>query len=481
MSVAVDHHSTDASLEPPCRLVRLRNRQPTLAEWRRRRDARDRHRAWLAANQDYLRQLDQRREERRSVVKGLEYATTDGCLGAVNALIRRLDVAMCFEYAVGLVREVKTFKQAASMPRGSAAAMAAEAKALRGVFGPLVRLRNEPPTCLAPGHLDEVLALSRRALALVRYRLGQLASEQAAAGRAARSVQARLDAFAAAPGEVESPAAPVQAGAVEAQAPPPAAPETRQAATPSPTQPGAPGPPIEVVPGGGAAPPGIEEHMGRLAAAAVETPSAPSAAAQAPTGPHVHLAHVDTLTAGSIHKRGAVWEVRYGVEQGSYPTKDFSAFAPVAKLLARPHHLFRLKELVVGDERALLERSDSQGDLLDETALGKLQSRLAELREDREKNADDPLVLKEIDEKTAAIAAEVKAAQGPSGRKRNLGSTAESRAWDALTRGLRRLWPRLHKAGMPALADHLDKVIHFDRPQIAYRPPANTPPWVIEA
>jgi hypothetical protein len=142
----------------------------------------------------------------------------------------------------------------------------AETAALTDIRAILADLHNAPLRHLTQEQLAQLRHLRRRAARFVQYRLRQLPSDQERAGRAARSAQARLDDFAAAPGEVEPPAAPVQAGVVEAQAPPPAAPETGQAATPSPAQLGAPGPPIEVVPGGGAAPPGIEEHMGRLAA-----------------------------------------------------------------------------------------------------------------------------------------------------------------------------------------------------------------------
>jgi len=187
----------------------------------------------------------------------------------------------------------------------------------------------------------------------------------------------------------------------------------------------------------------------------------------------------EAAAIGSIRLSGASWAVRYGAEQGTYPAKDYSVLAAVAKLVARPNHSFPLVDLVDADTRSLIECPESRDDLLDNPAITDLKRRFEELKRDRE-NQDDPLVKKENEEELTKIAAELKKSLGPKGRKRKLGSTPTDKAWDALTKNLRRLWPRLRETRMSALADHLERAIQIDRPHITYHPPVDTPPWDTE-
>src|SRR5262249_27029240 len=83
---------------------------------------------------------------------------------------------------------------------------------------------------------------------------------------------------------------------------------------------------------------------------------------------------------------GANWELRCGDEDGSYAENDYSALAAVAKLVSRPHHGFKLGDLVGVDQRALAERPGD--DVLDEQALNELKRKYEELQETKAKYPD---------------------------------------------------------------------------------------------
>jgi hypothetical protein len=187
------------------------------------------------------------------------------------------------------------------------------------------------------------------------------------------------------------------------------------------------------------------------------------------------------LHAGSIRRRGAIWEVRYEDEHGHYPVKDFGAFEILAKLVCRPNHPFQLGDLVDAQTRELLERPESSCDVTnDDSSLANLKSRLKEVKRLRDKYPHDPLVQHECDDEVAKITSEMRRAMGPGGRKRKLGSTVRYRTWDALTTKLRRLWPRLREGKMPLLADHLESAIRFEQPSITYQTPVGAFPWDTE-
>jgi hypothetical protein len=177
----------------------------------------------------------------------------------------------------------------------------------------------------------------------------------------------------------------------------------------------------------------------------------------------------------SMRLSGANWEAQYGDEKGTYPAKDYSSLAIVAKLLACPHQSFSLSELSAGGE--LLGLPEATDVLLDDPAIKDLKRRYDEEMQTPVPN--DPLAKKERRDRLAQIAAELKKAMSPKGRRRKLGRTNADKAWDALTKNLRRLWPRLAETRMPGLAAHLERFVQFDKPLITYHPSAGTPPFVI--
>jgi hypothetical protein len=183
--------------------------------------------------------------------------------------------------------------------------------------------------------------------------------------------------------------------------------------------------------------------------------------------------------SNSIRRTAAIWEVCYGAESGGFPVADYSALEVVAKLVARPQEDVALADLVDPALRPSIEQTESATEVLDNPAVADLKRRYEELNRDAS-GEEDALVRAENEAELTSIAAELKRALGPSGRKRKLGQTAADQAWDALTKGLRRLWPRLRAAGMPELAAHLKNTIPTDRrPHVGYHPPASALPWVV--
>jgi hypothetical protein len=188
---------------------------------------------------------------------------------------------------------------------------------------------------------------------------------------------------------------------------------------------------------------------------------------------------------------GDSWVIRWGEEYGIFPAKDYRALDLVAKLVAGPNRPMELNDLVDADTRTVLKRPEARADVLNNPAVAGLRKRYKELQQDRaqlqrglvagsDAGPESELRCREIDEELASLAAEVKKAIGPGNRKRKLGRTRADRAWDALTKSLRRLWPRLRAAGMPKLATHLETGIDIDQPSLAYRPPPDTPAWHVE-
>jgi hypothetical protein len=184
--------------------------------------------------------------------------------------------------------------------------------------------------------------------------------------------------------------------------------------------------------------------------------------------------------AGSIRVLGADWEIRYGGKRGLFPVKDFGGLEVVAKLLSRPNHPFQLDDLVDAETATLLKTQESCDDIHDDNYIANLGRRLNEVRCERARHPNDPLVQRECDEEEARITSELKQAVGPKGRRRKLGRTKRAKVWDTLTKKLRRLFPRLREAKMPLLADHLEGAIRFDQPFIAYYPPGGALPWNTE-
>jgi hypothetical protein len=182
----------------------------------------------------------------------------------------------------------------------------------------------------------------------------------------------------------------------------------------------------------------------------------------------------------TIYKSGKNWLLRYGDEEGSFPVKHTSGLEVVAKLVASPSSPIPLTDLVHVDPRVLIQRPGSQDGVLDHEAIQALREKLEELRIDRARNADDHLVLEDIDRETAQIAAQLSKGQAPGGRRRRISSTPAERARNALKRKLSRLWDELTEHGMPKLATHLEEAIQFNVPNVTYQRPDGTPPWNTE-
>jgi hypothetical protein len=194
------------------------------------------------------------------------------------------------------------------------------------------------------------------------------------------------------------------------------------------------------------------------------------------------------ISGPGIWRLGASWVVQWEGEQGIFHSKDFAALDVVAKAVAAPNRPVELKDLVDADTHSLLERRESAAEVLDNPAVAEARARYDELTRERAEiqrglqagtaaDAASERTLREIDEQLAGIAAALRKAMGPGNRRRRLGRTPADRAWDALTKSLSRLWPRLRQAHMPNLAGHLESAVHIDRPAVIYRPPADTPPW----
>ncbi len=188
---------------------------------------------------------------------------------------------------------------------------------------------------------------------------------------------------------------------------------------------------------------------------------------------------VAEASANHIRQGELVWEVRYGAECQTFPVKDFGALPTLALILARPRYQHHFKNLVDPETARLLAATRGKDDQLDAEALARLEHRYHELQRDIAEE-EDAAEKERLRAELAPIAAEIRAAVRPDGRRRKLGHSEEDQAWDALTKGLRRLRDRLHEAKMPELAAHLKAAISISRPHITYLPPDGTPPWVIE-
>lgn len=210
-----------------------------------------------------------------------------------------------------------------------------------------------------------------------------------------------------------------------------------------------------------------------------DTQSQPLSSTNALRAKHQLLAReTDRDTSNSFRRVGATWEVCFESERGSFPTASFSALTVVRELLAKPNHPVDLKELVGEEARQVLEHPASKEDVIDSPGIQDLQRRYQELQECRDD--PNPLVRQEYKAEMASIAAELKRAIGPGGRKRQLGWSPQDQAWGALTKNLKRLYGRLEDNGMPKLAAHLKCSIQFARPTITYNPPTGTPSWHLE-
>jgi hypothetical protein len=170
-----------------------------------------------------------------------------------------------------------------------------------------------------------------------------------------------------------------------------------------------------------------------------------------------------------LRRKGGVWELQYGKEQGAFPARDFAALQTLAKLLASPGRLFHLTELSAPETRALLDADDNAcpSPVIDGEAMTAYKRRYDDLQRQRA-TQDDPQTLAKIDEEMGALANEVRRNTGLGGRRRPLGRTQADRAWESLRKSLSRLWRRLADYNMPSLSSHLKQAIVFAGRRVAY-------------
>jgi hypothetical protein len=183
--------------------------------------------------------------------------------------------------------------------------------------------------------------------------------------------------------------------------------------------------------------------------------------------------------SNAIRLEGAMWVIQFGKERGRFPTSDFKALAYLFRLVTRPHHSINLRDFVDAETGRLLQRPESSTELLDNPALEKLRCRYHQLQRDMAKE-DNPAIKAENEKEMAQISSELRKALGPGGRKRKLGQTLEEKVWKSFTKSVRRLWSRIRKAGMPELAEHLERTIRFERPQVIYQPQPDSDVWITE-
>jgi hypothetical protein len=184
------------------------------------------------------------------------------------------------------------------------------------------------------------------------------------------------------------------------------------------------------------------------------------------------------VSGNAIRRDGASWVLSYGAEHGIFPVKDFGSLEIVAKLVLRPNEPMELEELVNIETRTHLNSPQAQApDVLDPQAYADLKRRYDELQRDPGDH-ESPVEEKERAEEVGRIASELKKLTRYGGRPRKLGRTAKDKAWEAITKDLRRLWSRFRSEGqMPGLAKHLEDFIRIDRPHITYNPPPGTLLW----
>jgi hypothetical protein len=157
--------------------------------------------------------------------------------------------------------------------------------------------------------------------------------------------------------------------------------------------------------------------------------------------------------AGSLRRRGAVWDVAYAGRTATVPHSK--GLADIARLLATPGAEVHVLELTGGPDR-----SAPAGDVVDRAALAAYRRRVAELdgEIDDAGRANDPVRRERGEAERAALLAELGRVTGTGGRSRQFANHPAERARKAVAGRVRDAIRRLEPVH-PELAAHLDRSI----------------------
>lgn len=188
----------------------------------------------------------------------------------------------------------------------------------------------------------------------------------------------------------------------------------------------------------------------RLGASAWEAASRDALRALAATSPPTVPGHRQVAV---LRREQRAWTVSYGPERATVP--DTKGWRDLAVLLSRPDTDIHVLELA----QALFQ-DGSAGAVADRTAIDAYRRRLVELDQDRAEaeRDNDPERRHLIDNEHEAVLVQLKNATGPSGRPRQLGTTARERARKAVSARIRDAIRRLEPSA-PQLAVHLDRAV----------------------
>ncbi|MBX9677753.1 MAG: hypothetical protein K2X38_03235 [Gemmataceae bacterium] len=177
------------------------------------------------------------------------------------------------------------------------------------------------------------------------------------------------------------------------------------------------------------------------------------------------------MISASLERIGPSWHLQFGEEKGIFPATQYSAMMDLAILLAQPCCSLDFECFCDQETLALVRSPERNEDTYDRTYLRQLEKELQDIREMPQSESTDA--------RFAEIAKAIDEAVRPGGKAKKLGRSAADRKWDALTKGLERLYKRMATDGMmPLLAEHLRKTIAANKPNFLYRKPANVR-WVI--
>lgn len=189
-------------------------------------------------------------------------------------------------------------------------------------------------------------------------------------------------------------------------------------------------------------------------------------------------------TGNVLRLVGKVWRIRYkdGNEVGDLP--DRAHLPNLARLLAEPNHRFGALDFYPQSTGAAAipyqgrdERSDAQALAEYEKEMRRLTQDIKEAESDNEPEEAERL-RGEFDTLMRLVEGETGARKRGHKKKCGTGSPAE-KADQTLRVGLDRLTKALRDAGLPKLADHLDKCIDNGNCEWRYVPPPGTSPWEV--
>jgi hypothetical protein len=172
----------------------------------------------------------------------------------------------------------------------------------------------------------------------------------------------------------------------------------------------------------------------------------------------------------SIRRQAKVWHLRYQGESGDYPSQGNKCLGWIAALVAKPNRSFPVAELVGDPEGKLAAGSRFAGEA--ETApdgIRAMKARLDDVESYLELGGTE-----ELAQEKAELLERIKRAE--MGRVLSQGSPVK-RAHHNISSQIRNFVSKKLAKDMPRLAAHLKASLKLEFPDIAYYPPATTPPW----